>query len=286
MRLKTINDLADHLGARVHPANEATSRSIEHRIYKGTSSGCSASFEENGIIKRWERTHLRTYAVECRVGIGGTLVLSWRPLHGKRRFVPNHSSASGKTHFSGCEYQPLPTAVAEYLGVAEWDIDSKYGLPKIGSDWEKDTLTNAREHGSNFMRDLKADAKHGEEGIHRKTVRSMGLIYLLTLSVKETKSGVVRGPIFSVSGYCEGTDIDCDLHRVLFPASAKKVDEAIHAADQDGCDLWMETHGCPKCHPDGWCDEWGNEWSHEGDNWIGQPVNPNCIECKGAGEAV
>jgi len=238
------------------------------------------------------------------VGIAGTMVASWRPLRGKRRLLPRHSDAIGQTQtirewqgfspnggddlygevISSYEYQPLPTALAEYLGVAEWDFDSKYGLPKIGSDWEKDSLENAREHGSLFMRGLKADAKVGEEGILRKTGK--GTRYLLTISVKETKSGVVRGPIFSVSGYCEGTDIECVDHRVLLPTSSKKVDEAISAADKDGCDLWMETHGCEKCHPYGWADEHGNEWSPDGDNWIGQPVNPDCAECKGEGVPV
>lgn len=258
MKLNTINDLADHLGA-----SEATSESIAHRIYKDTSCGCSASFEEDGTVERWKRTHLRTYVVECRVSIVGTMVASWRPLHGKRRSTP------------------LPAALAEFLGVAEWDIDSKHGSPKIGSDWVKDSLENAREHGSLFMRGLKADAKVGEEGILRKTGK--GTRYLLTISVKETKSGIVRGPIFSVSGYCEGTDIECVDHRVLLPTSSEKVDEAISAADKDGCDLWMQTHGCEKCHPYGWADEYGNEWSPDGDNWIGQPVNPDCAECKGEG---
>ena len=230
-------------------------------------------------------------------GIGGTRIASWRPLHGKRRLLPPHSDAIGQTRtirewkglspdgedrygevISSYEYQPLPTALAEYLGVAE---RSEYGLPKIGSDWEKDTLKNARQHGSHFMRDLKADAKAGEEGILRKTRR--GTRYLLTISVKETRSGWVRGPIFSVSGYCEGTDIDCDPHRVLLPTTSKKVDKAIDAADKDGCDLWQQTHGCEKCHPEGWCDERGNTFSPEGDNWIGQPVNPDCTECKGEG---
>jgi hypothetical protein len=281
MKLTTITDLADHLGAY-----EATSESISHHIYEDTSRGCSASFEEDATVERWERTHLRTYVVECRVGIGGTRVASWRPLHGKRRLLPPHSDAIGQTRtirewkgfsygevISSYEYQPLPTALAEHLGVAEW---AKHGLPKIGSDWEL-----AHECGSHFMRDLKVDAKRGEDGLLRKTGR--GTRYLLTISVKETKSGAIRGPIFSVSGYCEGTDIDCDEHRVLFPTTSKRVDEAISAADKDASDLWKQTHGCEKCHPEGTCDEHGNTFSPDGDNWIGQPVNPDCTECKGKG---
>ena len=283
-----------HLGA-----NAATSESIARRIYKDTSCGCSASFEDDALFEQYERTHLRTYVVECRLGIGGTLVMSWRKLHGKTKLLPPHSDAIGKARtisewkgltpdgeerpgevISTHEYQPLPKALAEYLGVADWSLDSR-GLPKVGSDWVKDARENAREHGSHFMRDLTADAEHGEEGLLRKTRR--GLRYLLTISVKETKSGDVRGPTFSVSGYCEGTDIDCARHLVRFPAESEKVDEAIAWADNDGVELWYQTHGCQKCHPEGTCDEWGNSWSPDGDNWVGQPVNPDCAECKGEG---
>ena len=97
------------------------------------------------------------------------------------------------------------------------------------------------------------------------------------------KDSSVHGTVFSVAGYCEGTDRYCEPHELVLPCYGSQLDAAIAEADQDGCDLWKETHGCEHCWPDGYCDEWGNEWTPDGDNWVGQPTNPECVTCEGQG---
>ena len=99
----------------------------------------------------------------------------------------------------------------------------------------------------------------------------------------ENKDSSAHGTVFSVAGYTEGTDQDCEPHEVLLPCKPEEIGKAIADADQDGCDLWKETHGCEHCWPDGYCDEWGNEWTPDGDNWVGQPTNPECVTCEGQG---
>lgn len=259
-QIANIQDLAQHLGA-----DEATSKAIARRIYKDTSCGCSSSFEADAVIEKHSRPYLRTYTVECRLSIGGVVISAWRPEHGKKRLVPTH---------------PLPHALAEYMICADGN-----GRKWIGSDMISETYSRSdvrEEFGRDFMRDLKADAKPGQEGVVRVTRRGP-LISFVTVQVLETRDRVCRAPKFSVSGYCEGTDIECDSHEVFLSCTPDAIDDAISQADKDGRDLWDQTHGCQKCHPDGTCDEWGNEWSPDGDNWIGQPVNPDCVECKGSG---
>ena len=290
--IQTIDDLAQHLGAY-----EANSKSIAHRIYKDTSCGCSASFEADAVIEKHSRSYLRTYTVECRLSIPGVFVLAWRPEHGKKRLVPTHPDHIGKVReiwsdWNGKEecgtlpcytYEPLPHALAQYMLCADGN-----GRKWIGSDMISETYSRSdvrEEFGRDFMRDLKADAKPGQEGVVRVTRRGP-LISFVTVQVLETRDRVCRAPKFSVSGYCEGTDIDCDVHEVFLSCTPGAIDAAISQAEKDGNDMWDQTHGCPKCHPKGTCDEWGNEFSPEDDNWIGQPVNPDCVECKGDGVVI
>lgn len=76
-----------------------------------------------------------------------------------------------------------------------------------------------------------------------------------------TETGIV------VAGYCEGTDDCCPEHALDYPFTADAFDEAVKAADEDGCRLWDETHGCEDCGLDG-------------------AVNPECPTCKGEGEVL
>ena len=73
----------------------------------------------------------------------------------------------------------------------------------------------------------------------------------------------------SVSGYTEGVDQPCPAHILHYPFTAPEFDEAVKAADEDGCSLWGETHGCDKCD------------TLEVDGR--KPVDPNCPSCQGGG---
>lgn len=91
---------------------------------------------------------------------------------------------------------------------------------------------------------------------------------------KDTDSGIgfsvdAGGKEVSVSGYCEGTDAECQTYALAFPFTTKEFDEMVSMADKDGSDLWDQTHGCEKCGPE---DEFGN-----------RPINPKCKECGGCG---
>ena len=76
----------------------------------------------------------------------------------------------------------------------------------------------------------------------------------------------------TVAGYCEGTDADCPAHRLTYPFTAEAFDAACEEADQEGCDLWDETHGCDDCE------------TTEVDGW--KPVDPNCLSCEGSGAII
>ena len=77
--------------------------------------------------------------------------------------------------------------------------------------------------------------------------------------------------VVSVAGYCEGVDIDCDSHELKFPFSADEFWKAVDNADNDGINLWNDTHGCEHCY-DGLEGEYGYT-----------PIQPNCNHCYGEG---
>lgn len=88
---------------------------------------------------------------------------------------------------------------------------------------------------------------------------------------KDTRCGIsfwTDGKVVVLSGYCEGTDAECPPREYTFPFEEKVFWEGVEAADQDGCDLWDQTHGCPEC-------------GDEIDGYI--PVNPDCESCGGDG---
>ena len=100
---------------------------------------------------------------------------------------------------------------------------------------------------------------------------------------KATTCGIVfslrEGGIY-MSGYCEGADAECQARMLDYPFTADIFWREVDAADQDGRDMWDQTHGCDTCWPEGYVDEWGSTWEP---GEVGAPVNKECPECKGHG---
>ena len=95
---------------------------------------------------------------------------------------------------------------------------------------------------------------------------------------KSTSCGIsfwTDGGRVIVTGYCEGTDRECQGHAITYPFREADFWAACDEADADGCAVWNETHGCEKCWPEG---EYG-----EHDE---RPINPGCPECKGQGTII
>jgi len=69
---------------------------------------------------------------------------------------------------------------------------------------------------------------------------------------KDTRCGISfhvdqGGPRVSVAGYAEGAgDAYCEPIRLTFPIDLGEFDAAVERADQEGCDLYDESH-CPNC---------------------------------------
>jgi len=126
----------------------------------------------------------------------------------------------------------------------------------------------------------------------------------------------------SVSGYCEGSDVEHPAHTLDFPFTAEVFDEAVRQADKDGCETWDATHGCEHCHtaemkteqtkkgwriawPDApdltwWADGDPSEIQYRAEEWeirmdfseemyameVGVPINPDCTHCEGGGRVI
>lgn len=245
--IRNIKDLARHLGAY-----EDTSESIARRIYKDTACGCSSQ-----VFTGQTGTRQTTYTVRTQVSIAGWRVQTWR----------EHGSLKLWAHKT-----PIPKGLADYLLVGE----HRPGLSPTLCAEGLDRGEMREQFGREWMETLQLD-----EHLVRKT-KSGPLTYYLTLRINEP----TMGEVFSVSGYCEGSDRDHQEYVVPLPCTPEQIDEAISAANEDGEQTWDETHGCPECQPEGYCDEWGNEWTPEDDNWIGQPINPDCASCEGAGVVI
>jgi hypothetical protein len=52
----------------------------------------------------------------------------------------------------------------------------------------------------------------------------------------------------TVSGYAEGADAECEVHRLYFPFDGEYWDAALEEADYEGCQMWHEWND------DEWCD--------------------------------
>jgi len=84
------------------------------------------------------------------------------------------------------------------------------------------------------------------------------------------KTAQVTG--FSATGYCEGVDCDPDPHFCDGKVVAADIWKAIDAAEQDGLNLWNDTHGCECCGPE----------SESGF----RAINPSCKACNGNGMVI
>ena len=63
---------------------------------------------------------------------------------------------------------------------------------------------------------------------------------------------------FNVAGYCEGIDSDLPSHILDWPFTKEKFWEAVGQADNDGLELWYQTHGCETCR---------EHWKENGIDW-------------------
>jgi hypothetical protein len=78
----------------------------------------------------------------------------------------------------------------------------------------------------------------------------------------------------TVSGYCEGVDVECPVHELLWGQfTASEYFAALDAADTEGVALWNDTHGCSECRV---------HWGGDDDEYC--PVWAECPECGGNGE--
>lgn len=73
---------------------------------------------------------------------------------------------------------------------------------------------------------------------------------------------------FSATGYCEGVDCDFDPRICEGKVTQADIWGACDAAEQDGLNVWNDTHGCESCGP-------------EQDGY--RPINPHCATCHGDG---
>ena len=73
----------------------------------------------------------------------------------------------------------------------------------------------------------------------------------------------------SLVGYCEGLDWCIPSRKLKFPFTSDEFWSVVELADQDGREMWDETHGCEDCGEE---DEYG---------YI--PVRLTCQSCHGYG---
>ena len=104
MKVKNIGDLADYLGAA-----HDTEQSIQKRIFKDTTCGCSSSVGPMTTGHTW-----KTYVVEGVLSIVGLRLIYWRPAHGIKRRVGLPVGPQVAVDFRGYEVSPMPRALSEY----------------------------------------------------------------------------------------------------------------------------------------------------------------------------
>ena len=300
MMIRNIQDLAQCLGAR-----DSTERSIQRRIFKDTSCGCSSSVRDMVTGHKW-----KTYVVEGVLSITGLRLIYWRPHHGKKRRL---SVNTGAVDWRGYKVSPMPIALAEYLLVDTpahlFTVDEierwnrKHTPPTIGCSVEEKPW---KEFNRSWLESLGLD-----EQLLRVTIRGTSFFLTVRVKVAQMRQGL------SVAGYCEGSDMDHSPHTVAFPCHEDEVYDAISKADKDGCETWDMTHGCIMCHTSdltlqetlkGWRVSWDNGdswWKDSGmtqyreteeqarndismmmfewDGYGGIKVNPECKSCGGSG---
>ena len=79
--------------------------------------------------------------------------------------------------------------------------------------------------------------------------------------------GVVLGSIV------EGAEEETEYHELVYPFTDNDFWKTLATVDAEAQEIWMDTHGCPRCEADGYFDD-ETEYCR---------VNPNCPECRGKG---
>lgn len=95
------------------------------------------------------------------------------------------------------------------------------------------------------------------------------------LLFKDTRCGIRfsandKGVV--VAGYCEGGVGDCPPHRLEWGFTPEEFDLAVEEADEEGCALWDQTHGCSDCQ------------TEEVDGR--KPIDAKCKGCRGTGQVI
>lgn len=219
--IRDLYDLAQHVGAyrtdRTDPVDDVVA-SIQRRLYKDTTCGigfahhppalCTVGDREATYVLRWERSIL------------GPRVVSWRFRGGKARPA-----------------RDLPDHVCDYLMLTRMEYPT---LRPEGGGLDD---TTGKEPA--YPYDPWAVSAAGENVRVLRRVERAGRLYL-TLRLAAPVRRMDKGSV-SVAGYCEGTDAGCPDHSLDFPFSPGEFDTMVEAADQDGCDLWDDSHGCEDC---------------------------------------
>lgn len=92
-----------------------------------------------------------------------------------------------------------------------------------------------------------------------------------------------------VGSIVEGAERSASPIELRVPFSLKEYNEALDQVEQEARRIWMETHGCEECWPDGYPegDPKGYYCSElEQMEFPGWPVNPECPTCEGEGVVI
>lgn len=219
--IRDLYDLAAHVGAyrteRTDPVDDVVA-SIGRRLYKDTTCGIGFAYEPPALRTVGHRD--ATYVLRWEHSILGPRVVSWRYRGGKARAprdLPQHV----------CDYLILTRMEYPTLRPEGGGLDDTAGAQRT-YPYDPWTLPVTGEKTSVLRRSERA-----------------GRLYL-TVRIAGPVRRMSKGSV-SVAGYCEGTDMECPEHGLDFPFSPGEFYAMVEAADQDGCALWDDTHGCEDC---------------------------------------
>jgi len=221
--IRDLYDLAAHVGVyrceRTYPLESIVS-GIARRLYKDTT--CGIGFAYHPPARRVVGHREATYVLCWEPSVLGPRVVSWRTRGGKRR-----------------EARDLPQHVCDYLLLTRMEYPT---LRPEGGGLDDTSGTQPA-----YPYDPWTISAQGETVSILRRVERGGRLYL-TVRLPSPVHRMDKGSV-SVAGYCEGTDTDCPDYRLDFPFSALAFDGWVAQADEDGCDLWDDTHGCEDCAP-------------------------------------
>jgi len=219
--IRDLYDLAQHVGAyrcdRTETLDDVVS-SIRRRLFKDTTCGVGFAYDPPALRTVGHRE--ATYVLVWEQSILGPRVVWWRKQGGRRQ-----QSSTLPQHV--CDYLLLTRLEYPTLRPEGGGADDVSGVERVYpyNPW---ALSAAGENVHILARSERR-----------------GRLYL-TLRLAGPVRRMGKGSV-SVAGYCEGTDAECPNHALDFPFSPGAFYAMVEAADQDGCDLWDETHGCEDC---------------------------------------